>query len=309
MCNKSIVFIGTPQIAADCLQALIDVNANIVAVITRSDKPSGRNNKIVYSPVKELAIKNNLKLFQPEHLSSIYEELKQMNIDLIFTCAYGKIIPNSILELPKYKSINVHPSLLPKYRGASPIQSALINGENKTGVSFIYVTDKLDAGDILFQEEITINDSDNYLTLYDKLSQLSAVMIKNNFNKLFNPSNVIKQDNSNATFCRTISHEDEKINWTKDAFSINNLLRGLYDKPAAYTIYENLNIKIYKSEVVEQTATSPGKIIKIDKHGILVETGKNCLLLKEIQLPGKKRIEISQLINGNHIFKPLSFFK
>lgn len=309
MCNKSVVFIGTPQIAADCLQALIDVNANIVAVITRSDKPSGRNNKIIYSPVKELALKNNLKLFQPEHLSDIYEEFKSMNIDLIFTCAYGKIIPNSILELPKYKSVNVHPSLLPKYRGASPIQSALINGENKTGVSFIYVTDKLDAGDILFQEEIKIDASDNYLSLYDKLSQLSVKMIKNNFDKLFNPSNVIKQDDTKAIFCRTISHEDEKIDWTKDAFSINNLLRGLYDKPAAFTTYENLNVKIYKSEVVEQTTTSPGKIVMIDKQGILVETGKNCLLLKEIQLPGKKRMQVSQLINGNHIFKPLSFFK
>nr|QIQ09933.1 methionyl-tRNA formyltransferase [uncultured Mycoplasmataceae bacterium] len=309
MCNKSIVFIGTPQIAADCLQALIDVNANIVAVVTRSDKPSGRNNKIIYSPVKELALKNNLKLFQPEHLSDIYEELKWMNIDLIFTCAYGKIIPNSILELPRYKSVNVHPSLLPKYRGASPIQSALINGENKTGVSFIYVTDKLDAGDILFQEEITIDASDNYLSLYDKLSQLSVKMIKNNFDKLFNPSNVIKQNDTKATFCKIISHEDEKIDWTKDALSINNLLRGLYDKPAAFTTYENLNVKIYKSEVVEQTTTSPGKIVKIDKQGILVETGKNCLLLKEIQLPGKKRMQVSQLINGNHIFKTLSFFK
>lgn len=309
MCNKSVVFIGTPQIAADCLQALIDVNANIVAVVTRSDKPSGRNNKIIYSPVKELALKNNLKLFQPEHLPDIYEELKSINIDLIFTCAYGKIIPNSILELPRYKSVNVHPSLLPKYRGASPIQSALINGENKTGVSFIYVTDKLDAGDILFQDEITIDASDNYLSLYDKLSQLSVKMIKNNFNKLFNPSNVIKQNDAKATFCRTISHEDEKIDWTKDALSINNLLRGLYDKPAAFTTYENLNVKIYKSEVVEQTTTSPGKIVKIDKQGILVETGKNCLLLKEIQLPGKKRMQVSQLINGNHIFKTLSFFK
>lgn len=309
MCNKSIVFIGTPQIAADCLQALIDVNANIAAVITRSDKPSGRNNKIVYSPVKELALKNNFKLFQPEHLSDIYDELKSMNIDLIFTCAYGKIIPNSILELPKHRSVNVHPSLLPKYRGASPIQSALINGENKTGVSFIYVTDKLDAGDILFQEEIAIDDSDNYLSLYDKLSQLSVKMIKNNFHKLFNPTHVIKQDDTKAIFCRTISHEDEKIDWTKDALSINNLLRGLYDKPGAFSTYENLNIKIYKSEVVEQTTTSPGKIVKIDKQGILVETGKNCLLLKEIQLPGKKRMQVSQLVNGNHIFKPLSFFK
>lgn len=154
--NPSVIFFGTPKIAAICLQALFDENITVLAVVTKSDKPQGRKKQISYSETKVLANKKGIKVFQPENLDDIYEDIKQLNPDLILSCAYGKIIPNKILDLAKFHGVNIHPSLLPKYRGATPIQSVIINGETETGVSFMQMTDKLDSGDILFQTKVGI---------------------------------------------------------------------------------------------------------------------------------------------------------
>ncbi len=306
MClNNKIIFFGTPKIAAICLQALLDSNVNVVAIVTKPDKPIGRKHQVVFSEVKQLAIKHNIKLFQPENLNDIYLDIKELNPDLIFTCAYGKIIPNNILEIPKLKCVNVHPSLLPKLRGATPIQSAIINNEKQTGVTFMYMVDKLDAGDILFQESIAIQQNETYRSLYDKLTELSSKMVKQNISKILsNDIHPIKQDDSLATFCKTIKREDEKIDWYKSSIKIECLIRGLYDAPIAYTSYNNLLVKVYEASVDNSISpTTPGEILKIDKTGIYVSSKDGCIVLKTIQLPGKNKIAVSQMVNGNHPFK------
>ncbi|MDE6477337.1 MAG: methionyl-tRNA formyltransferase [Mycoplasmoidaceae bacterium] len=210
--KQSVIFFGTPKIAATCLQALLDSKVNVVAVVTKPDRPVGRKHQIIFSEVKQLAIRNNLTLFQPENLNDIYEQIKQLNPDLIFSCAYGKIIPNNILSIPRLKCINVHPSLLPKYRGATPIQSAIINNEKETGVSFMYMVDKLDAGDILFQEVIPIDEKQTACSLFHIIENKCYEMIRKNINDILeNKITSTPQNDLEATYCTVISKEDEKI--------------------------------------------------------------------------------------------------
>lgn len=307
---KSVVFFGTPRIASMCLQALIDCKINVVAVVTQPDKPIGRKQEIIYSEVKQLAIKHNIPCFQPENLMDIYQQLQELNPSLILTCAYGKKIPNEILAIPELRCLNVHPSLLPKYRGASPIQSAIINGDKQTGLSIMYMVEKMDAGDVLIQKSLDISSRETYSSLYDKFEELAYETIKENIHKIlkqeFEP---IVQDELKVSFCKTIKSEDELIDWNKSASEIDCLIRGLYDKPIAHTIYEGLSIKIYEA-IIEQDCpkSNPGEITKINKDGIYVSTTNGSIVLKTIQLPSKKPLQVSQLINGNHPFRINSKF-
>lgn len=304
--KKSVIFFGTPKIAATCLQALLDSRVNVIAVVTKPDRPVGRKHQIIFSEVKQLAIKNNLKLFQPEDLDDIYEQIKELNPDLIFSCAYGKIIPNNILSIPKLKCVNVHPSLLPKYRGATPIQSVIINNEKETGVSFMYMVEKLDAGDILFQEKISIDENETSSSLFIKAEKLSYDMICKHIHQILeNRISPIQQNDSLATFCKTIKREDEKIDWSKSSKEIECLVRGLCDTPAAYTSYDNQLIKVYEVKINNSLKGNfPGEIIKVDKDGICVSTSDGSILLKVIKLSGQaNKVNVSNLLNGNHPFK------
>lgn len=304
--NSSVIFFGTPKIAATCLQALIDSKVNVIAVVTKPDRPVGRKHQIIFSDVKQLAIKKNIKLFQPENLNDIYEQIKQLKPDLIFSCAYGKIIPNNILQIPKLKCVNVHPSLLPKYRGATPIQSAIINNEKETGVSFIYMVDKLDAGDILFQEKILIDQNETSSSLFEKAEKLSYDMICKHINQILdNRVSPITQNDSKATFCKTIKRENEKIDWSKTSKEIECLVRGLCEVPGAHTIYNGQLVKVYEVQIDNSLNTnSIGEIIQIKKEGIYVSTSDGSIILKTIKQSGQSnKVNVLNLLNGNHKFK------
>jgi len=211
--RNKILFFGTPAIAASVLQALIDNKKNLIGVVTKPDKPIGRKQEILFNPVKQLAIKNNIPVFQPNKLIEFTNEINLLKPDLILTCAYGKIIPSSILQVPQFHCINVHASLLPKYRGGAPIHYALLNGEKQTGISLMFMEPSLDTGDIIYQESIKISEDETYQTLYQKLSSLAYKVISEKIDNLFNPNLLaIKQDDSKVTYSYNITRNDELIN-------------------------------------------------------------------------------------------------
>lgn len=308
--NYRVIFFGTPLIAQKCLQALLDKNVNVVAVVTKPDALVGRKQLLNYSEVKILAQKNNIAILQPEKLFTITSEIENLKPDLIITCAYGKIIPESILNISRFHCVNVHTSLLPKWRGGAPIHHAILSNDKQTGVTLMYMDKGLDTGNIIYQESIDIDDDDTYQTLYDKLSNLAYGMLINHIDKLFtNKLPSTKQNDKLATYAPTISPSDEKINWNKSMDEIDAKVRGLYDVPIAYTMYGNERIKILRAKKNANNVAKIGEIIKIDKNGILVGCLDGAILLEQIQLPSKKPIYIKELINGNHIFKVGSFFR
>lgn len=302
--NYRVIFFGTPIIACKCLQALLDKKINVVGVITKPDGLVGRKQILTPSEVKTLAQQNNISVLQPEKLSSIINQIKDLKPDLIITCAYGKIIPEAILNIPRFHCINVHTSLLPRWRGGAPIHHAILNGDKQTGVTLMYMDKGLDTGDIIFQEVIDINSNETYRTLYDRLSNLSYNMLKKHINDFFNLNLASqKQDDSLASYAPIISIHDEKINWNKSAQEIDAKIRGLYDTPIAYSEYDGQRVKILQANKIDKCNAKPGEIIQIDKEGILVGCNSGCVLLKQIQLPSKKPILIKDLINGKHLFK------
>ncbi len=304
--DKKIVFFGTDELSASALETLLEIKANIVGVVTRPDKPIGYKHKIVFSPIKALALKHNLKIFQPNKLKEEYHQILDLKPDLILTFSYGRIIPKEIIDYPKFHCINIHPSLLPKYRGASPIQSAILNQENVTGISFIYMTTGLDDGDIIIQKDINIEERETTKSLKEKIKIEVKTLIANNFDYLFHSNlRVTKQDENRATFTSLIKRENEKINWKQPAKTIDAFVRALYDKPIAYSMINGHIVKIHECNLSNFNSTNfiPGTIINISKDGILVATQDYCLNLRKIQLEGKKPNYISTLVNGNLPFQ------
>lgn len=305
--NKNkIIFFGTPNISATVLNALLEKKYNIIAIVTQPDKPSNHQ-KIIYSPVKQIALQKKIKLFQPAKLLPIVDEIAALKADLIISCAYGLIIPKKILDLPKYHCINVHPSLLPKYRGPSPINYALFNNDKTTGVTIMYMDQKMDTGDILLQKAIPILDEDNYDSLYLKLTNLSIDLLAKTIDDLFaNKAKPIKQDDSKATYTKLIMKEDERIDWKKTGLEIIGLIRGLATRPCAHVIYNNELIKIYQATLDhnnKKDKAANGQIVDINKNGIMVKCANGYINITMLQLPGKKPMLVSAMINGNHIFK------
>jgi methionyl-tRNA formyltransferase len=210
--NKTVIFFGTPKIASLCLQSILDSNVTVLAVVTKIDKPTGRKHEIVFNEVKQLAIKNNIRVFQPNKLSEIYNELNQLKPDLILTCAYGKILSSDILSIPQFGCVNVHASLLPRWRGASPIQHAILNNDKQTGISLMYMVKELDAGDIIIQKPIQIDPKETYTSLYNKLSNLSYELLKQNIDSLFSKNiKTIKQNIKEVTYAKILNYQDEHI--------------------------------------------------------------------------------------------------
>ncbi len=308
---------GTPIFASEILQKLIDEKHNVACVVTQPDKLVGRKKILTPSPVKEVALKNNMKVLQPAKIRDDYDEIIKMQPDIIITAAYGQFLPKQLLELPKYKSINVHASLLPKYRGGAPIHKAIINGEEETGVTIMYMVEKMDAGDIISQKSTPILDSDNVGIMFEKLASLGANLLIETLPKIFNKtSKALPQDENLATYAKNITRAEEKINWQQDAKKINNHIRGLYPAPSAYTTISNLNVKIYEAEVIEvenddsECEKICGKIVFANENGIGVQTlGMKMLVIKRLQISGKKEIPLKQLLNGNHPFKIGNIFE
>lgn len=306
MDKKKIVFMGTPKFAVPVLEMLIE-KYGVDLVITQPDKKVGRKKVLTAPPVKILAEEKGIRVLQPEKISGdedVLAELKELNPDIIITAAYGQLVPESILEIPKYKCINVHGSLLPKLRGGAPIQYSILEDHGKTGITIMYMVKKLDAGDMISKIEVDILDSDNYESLHDKLSIAGRDLLKETLPNIFT-GNIApeKQDDSLATFARNILREDEKIDWNKSAREIFNQVRALDPMPGAFTYLDENILKIWSSKVVEleenYSAEKAGTIIKQDKKYIYILCGKNTVLkVKELQISGKKRMPVVNFLSN-----------
>ncbi|MGY0372130.1 methionyl-tRNA formyltransferase [Clostridium sp. JNZ J1-5] len=300
-----IVFMGTPEFAAPSLQALID-NFGVKAVFTQPDKPKGRGNKLSMSPVKELALKHNIKVNQPHKLKNepeFIQELKEIEPDFIIVVAYGQILPKEVIEIPKYSCINLHASLLPKYRGAAPINWAIINGENKSGNTTMLMDIGLDTGDMLLKEEVIITEDMTAGELHNILMESGAELLVKTINGIVEGSIVPeKQEDSKTCYASMLNKDMAKINWNLSSKEIHNLVRGLNPWPVAYTHYHDKIMKIYKTKVLKENSDKePGTIIKVNKEGIVVSCGEGTILIKEMQFPGKKVLTVEQYIVGNDI--------
>ncbi|WP_239723702.1 MULTISPECIES: methionyl-tRNA formyltransferase [unclassified Mammaliicoccus] len=298
---SKIVFMGTPDFSTGVLEMLIQ-EYDVIAVVTQPDRPVGRKKILTPPPVKKVALEHNIPVYQPEKLnnSSELEEIINLKPDLIVTAAFGQLLPKSLLDAPKHKAINVHASLLPKYRGGAPIHYAVMNGEKKTGITIMYMAEKLDAGNIISQDEVEILENDTVGEVHDKLATLGTELLKKTLPTIFNGTNdSIVQDDSLATFASNISREDERIDWTKDAQTIHNHIRGLSPWPVAYTTMDGKNLKLWRSEIVENVKGEQGEIIETTKDAIIVATGsEDGVALTEIQLAGKKRVKTRDYISG-----------
>lgn len=299
--NKKIVFMGTPEIATYALNALLDKSFDVVGVVCQPDKPSGRNKEIIYSSVKELAIKKNIKIFQPLKIKEIEQELKDLKPFAFVTCAFGQFISDSILSIPEFGCVNVHASLLPKYRGGAPIHWTIINGEKETGVCLMKTIKQMDAGDVYCSKKIEIDPNDTTSILFKKMNSLVYDIVFQDLEKVFNLEHLpTKQDESKVSFAYNITKDDEKINFNNSVVNIVNLIRGLSDKPGAYAFINNKKIKLFNALGTNiKSNHQPGTITSISKDGICISTIDFDILIKEIQIEGKTRQEVKTILNGN----------
>lgn len=292
---------GTPDFSTAILEMLIDTE-EVIAVVTQPDRPVGRKRVLTPPPVKKVAVAHDIPVYQPEKLSGSEElnALLNMDCDLIVTAAFGQLLPQSLLEHPQFGAVNVHASLLPKYRGGAPIHQAIIDGEAETGATIMYMVKKLDAGDIISQRAIPIEDTDNVGTMHDKLSALGTDLLKVTLPSILNGTNDrTPQDEAFVSFASNIQREDERIDWTLDARTVFNHIRGLSPWPVAYTTFEDKNMKLYDARIAPQKHGQPGEIIEVTKKEIIVGTGSDdAIALTEIQLAGKKRMPVAQFLSG-----------
>ena len=297
----NIIFMGTPDLAATVFKSLISSKHNVIAAVSQPDRASGRGKKVKYSPVKELALSNDIPVLQPKSAKdkSFIEELNSYNPDLIVVAAYGQILPRSIIDLPKHGCINVHTSLLPKYRGASPIQWAIMNGDEKTGVTIMHMDTTLDTGDIIIQEEVLIDEKETAATLHDKLAICGGNLVLEAINliKVGNAPRT-KQDDSKASYVTTIDKSQGNIDFNQPAIQIERYIRGLNPWPSAYTFLDGKNLKVWQADVIKKVdddldlrAYTPGEVITSKEGTIIIKTGDGYLELIEIQLAGKKRMK------------------
>ena len=294
-----IVFMGTPDFAVNVLKGLID-NYDVVGVVSQPDKRVGRHLELRETPVKKLALENNIKVFQPIKIKEEYQEILDLNPDIIITCAYGQIIPKEILDYPKYGCINVHASLLPKYRGGAPIHWSIINGDKETGITIMYMDEGMDTGDIISQESIDILDSDNLESIHDKLSVLGTKLLLETLPSIFNDTNDrIKQDPSKVTYAYNIKREEEHIDFNKTSREVFNLIRGLSPIPSSNAILFNEEMKILGSKILDKEYKGTcGEIVDITKEGIVVKTKDSAIILTKIKPFGKKLMDSNSYVNG-----------
>lgn len=299
MKDIKVVFMGTPSFAYPILEAL-DKEYNVIMVVSQPDREKDRKGNIIYSPCKEYAVNNNIEVFQPLHIKEEYQKIIDKNPDIIITCAYGQIIPEEILKYPKYGCINVHGSLLPKLRGGAPIHHAIINGDKVTGITIMYMDKKMDAGDIISQREITIDDNITLDELYSKMSYLGRDLLIDTLPSIINgTNNRIKQNEEEVTFGFNITKEEEHINFNDTSINIHNRIRGLSSVPGSYAIINGKRMKIYNSIITDKVSRKePGIIEDITKDGIYVNTKDNIIILTDIKLEGKKRCLVKDFING-----------
>ena len=300
MKDKRVVFMGTPEFSVPVLEMLIE-NTNVVMVVTQPDSYVGRKHELKYSPIKEVALKHNIDVFQPEKIRNDYEKVLECNPDIIITCAYGQIIPSILLDTPKYKAVNVHASLLPKLRGGSPLHRAIINGYDKTGITIMYMAPGMDDGDIITQSEIKINDTDDVSVIHDKLSLLGRDLLLETLPSIFNGTNKrIKQDESEITFAYNIKREEEKIDFNKSVKEVYNQIRGMYPFPVSYAVLDGQIIKMCKSKIGTSKPKVPGEIINIYKDGVGISCSDGEIIITKLKPSGKKEMFTSDYLNGKN---------
>lgn len=299
MKNISVIFMGTPEFCTPILEYLIN-DYNVIAVVTQPDKEVGRKKTIEFSPIKKKALEHNIKVLQPEKIRLEYEEILDLNPDIIVTCAYGQIVPEIILNKPKYGCINVHASLLPKLRGGAPIHKAIINGYDKTGITIMYMDKGMDTGDMISKVEVDIDDCDTAETLHNKLMDVSVPLLKETLVSIINGTNKReKQNDKDASFAYNISREEEHVLFDKTSKEIYNQIRGLNSWPGAYASLDGNNVKLWSSKICENKYDKkPGTIVNIDKNGMEVVTKDKSILITELQMPGKKKVNIKDFVNG-----------
>lgn len=297
-----VVFMGTPDFSVPALERIASEH-EVVAVVTQKDKPKGRGQSVSYTPVKESALKLNIPVLQPDKVKegSFVEELRTLNPDVIVVIAFGQILSKEILDMPKYGCVNVHASLLPKYRGAAPIQWAVIDGEEKSGVCTMKMDEGLDTGDIIDVEEVELDSKETGGSLFDKLATLGGELILKTLQNLeFGNAQFVKQDDSKSTYAKKMTKDLGHIDFTKDAESIERLIRGLNPWPSAFTYLDGKVMKIWDADVVDESG-EPGTVTSEDKDSFVIATGDKALKVNELQLEGKKRIKASDFLNGRSI--------
>lgn len=301
----NIVFMGTPDFAVPSLKKLIN-EFGVTAVFTQPDRPKGRGKKLTMSPVKEVALEHSIPVYQPIKIKNdneVIQELSKMKPDFIIVVAFGQILPKEVLNIPKYGCINLHASLLPKYRGAAPINWSIIKGEKITGNTTMLMDIGLDTGDMLLKNEVKITEDMTAGELHDKLTILGGDLLIETINKVVDKSiKPEKQINEESCYASMLDKDIAKINWKLKATEIHNLVRGLNPWPIAITNYDDLVMKIYKTHVENVTSNKePGTILSVDKNGIKVSTGEGVLIIEKIQFPNGKPLLVEQFINGNSI--------
>jgi len=295
-----IIFMGTPDFAIPSLKTLVESRHDVLAVVTAPDKQRGRGRKISFTPVKKFAVENNIPTLQPEKLKNnpqFVEDLKKYDIDLYVVVAF-RILPPEVFTIPQFGSFNLHGSYLPKYRGAAPIQWALINGETETGLTTFKLAEKVDTGNIYLQKKVEIFNEDSLGTLHDRLSEIGAEIVLDTVDMIDEGSyKHIRQDDSLATPAPKITKETSFIDWNLPAFKIHNLVRGLSPIPCAHFIHKNKNIKVYRSEIVDRNDLKPGEFAQ-SKTELQVGCGENALRILELQQEGKKRMGTEEFLRG-----------
>ncbi len=296
---------GTPEFAVTVLEGLLNTKHEVGLVATQPDKAKNRGKKIQYTPVKEKALEHNIKVLQPEKVrgnEEFLEELKDYRPDIIVVAAYGQILPKEVLELPKYGCVNVHASLLPRLRGAAPIQRAIIEGDEETGVTIMQMSEGLDTGDMLAKESIKIGTM-NYSMLHDALAEIGARLMVHTLDLIeegkISPE---PQDDSKSSYAKMVFKQEGKIDFTRQPEAVERLIRGFDPWPGAFCEYEDMVMKLWKAQpLCENTGKEPGTIIEVSARGIKIACGDGALLVSEIQIPGKKRVAISEYLKGNQI--------
>ena len=301
----NIVFFGTPAIALKSLEYLYNSDKiNVLAVVTQPDKPAGRGHKIQMSVIKQFALEHNLPVFQPKSIRKepeIQAELKKLNPDFFVTFAFGQILSQDVLDIPKYETINLHASLLPRYRGANPIQRAIINGDKETGICTMITELGLDCGDVCMREKIEIPNDMTCVDLFEKISDISPTLLEKTLVGLVEKTIIPeKQCETGVCMANKLTKEETKIDWTKPAEEIHNLVRGIYKFPSAYFMHNDKVVKVLETRVIEDNGVC-GEFVKVTKEGIEVGCGKDCLLLIKIKPEGKGEMFAKDWANGLHI--------
>ena len=293
---------GTPDFSVGTLEALVEAGHEVCLVVTQPDKPKGRGKEMQYTPIKEAALKHGIEVYQPRRIreAECVEKLRQYNADIMVVIAFGQIIPKEILEMVPYGCVNVHASLLPKYRGAAPIQWSIIDGEAVTGVTTMQMDEGLDTGDMLLKTEVPITAEETGESLHDKLAKAGAALCVETLAKLQEGSIVPeKQGESPTAYAKMLDKKLGNIDWTKSAVEIERLVRGLNSWPSAYTYWNKKVVKIWKASVTDENSNEQvGTVVKVEKDGFYVQTGNGLLKVLELQIPGKKRMDAGAFLRG-----------